>query len=141
MKKSCLKGCAEGFRVKKYLATRAKALLEEEAQSTPKKQKRVKNLESDNPELFKTLQNWRTTQAEKEDVPPSRVATLASLVAISNELPPTRTRLKAIHGMGPARLKKYGEALLDMVESFKKEPKPDAAKKMRTTRSIQQELL
>ena len=141
MKRTCLEGCQDGFRVKRYLATRAKALLASENAGKEKKQKRVKNLESENPELFKTLQAWRTRQAEEEDIPPSRVATLASLVAISNELPPTKTRLKSIHGMGATRVKKYGDALLEMVAGFKKGPRPKAAKKLKGTGGVQQELL
>ncbi len=65
--------------------------------------------------LMADLRAWRTARAAADGVPAYVVAHDALLVAIVEQRPGSAAALRRIKGMGPARLDRYGDAILAIV--------------------------
>jgi superfamily II DNA helicase RecQ len=61
------------------------------------------------------LRAWRTARARDDAVPPYVIAHDATLAAIAEARPRTLAALRRVHGMGPARLERYGDEILEIV--------------------------
>jgi DNA helicase-2/ATP-dependent DNA helicase PcrA len=72
--------------------------------------------DSDDP-VFEALRAWRTARARQEAMPPYVIAHDATLLAIAEARPRTMAGLRRVKGMGPAKLEKYGEELLAVIEA------------------------
>ncbi|MES1188710.1 MAG: DNA topoisomerase 3 [Myxococcales bacterium] len=64
--------------------------------------------------LVATLRNWRLLESKKKRVPAFRVLTNRALVAIADARPGSAPDLKAVKGVGPKLLKKYGSQLVEL---------------------------
>lgn len=62
--------------------------------------------------LFQTLRRWRSEAAQREGVPPYVVLTNRQLLLVVQGKPSTRNALAQLEGLGPAKVERYGEALL-----------------------------
>jgi DNA helicase-2/ATP-dependent DNA helicase PcrA len=67
-------------------------------------------------ELFERLREWRRSIAEEESVPAFVVFTDATLQLIAEHKPRTPEALLRVNGIGRAKLERYGEAVLTLVE-------------------------
>jgi ATP-dependent DNA helicase RecQ len=65
--------------------------------------------------LFEALRSYRLKRASAQRVPPYVVASDRSLREIAAERPRTIDELLLIHGIGPAKAKRYGKGLLKVV--------------------------
>jgi DNA helicase-2/ATP-dependent DNA helicase PcrA len=65
--------------------------------------------------LFERLREWRSATATAASLPPYVVFTDATLVAIAELLPADQAALARIPGVGPAKLERYGEAVLSLL--------------------------
>jgi DNA helicase-2/ATP-dependent DNA helicase PcrA len=65
--------------------------------------------------LFDKLKEWRINTARAAEVPAFVVFNDATLEAITAATPTTRTGLLAVTGVGPAKLDRYGEAVLAII--------------------------
>jgi DNA helicase-2/ATP-dependent DNA helicase PcrA len=65
--------------------------------------------------VFDALRDWRTAEARAAALPPYVVAHDATLKAIAEDRPRTLAALRRVKGMGPARIDKYGDAILATV--------------------------
>jgi DNA helicase-2/ATP-dependent DNA helicase PcrA len=66
-------------------------------------------------ELFEKLRVWRKERADEESVPAFVVFTDATLQLIAELRPTSSADLLRISGVGPAKLERYGAALLAVV--------------------------
>ena len=66
-------------------------------------------------ELFERLRAWRKQRADEESVPAFVVFTDATLQLIAEHRPTSSAALLRISGVGPAKLERYGEGLLEVV--------------------------
>src|SRR4051812_35236532 len=66
-------------------------------------------------ELFERLRVWRKQCADDESVPAFVVFTDATLQLIAEHRPTSPQALLRISGVGPAKLDRYGEAVLEVV--------------------------
>jgi DNA helicase-2/ATP-dependent DNA helicase PcrA len=66
-------------------------------------------------ELFERLRVWRKERADEEKVPAFVVFTDATLQLIAEQRPTSSAALLRISGVGPAKLERYGEGLLEVV--------------------------
>ena len=66
-------------------------------------------------DLFEALRAYRLETARQQKVPPFVVASDRSLRDIAMLRPGTLGELELAHGIGPAKVEKYGEALLSVV--------------------------
>jgi len=71
-----------------------------------------------NPELYDTLKRWRDMVVEESGLPIYMVANQASLKEICTYLPLNKKDLQHIHGFGKAKVEKYGDDILEAVESY-----------------------
>ena len=67
--------------------------------------------------LFAALRQWRKTQAEADGVPLYAIFTNEQLAAIAQQRCDTPAALGGIEGVGPARVKRYGAAVLDSLRA------------------------
>jgi DNA helicase II / ATP-dependent DNA helicase PcrA len=66
-------------------------------------------------ELFDRLREWRKERARTEEIAAFMVFSNATLELVAELKPRTPTALKAISGIGPEKLEKYGPELLELV--------------------------
>jgi DNA helicase-2/ATP-dependent DNA helicase PcrA len=74
---------------------------------------------SDDP-FFAALSEWRRLRAHDDAVPAYVVAPNDTLTAIADVRPRTLSGLARVKGMGPARIEKYGDEILTVVEQVLK---------------------
>jgi len=117
VKQRCLESCKKGFKLKEYLYVRAMAALEKPKLKTVSS-KIIATTTTENPVLYETLKQWRSTIAKKTGLAPYLIAHQKLLIGISNSLPGNENQLKAIKGMGSKKLKQYGEDLLTIVSDY-----------------------
>lgn len=65
--------------------------------------------------LFEALEAWRAEEANRRGIPPYRVLLDQTLRLIARARPSTAVGLRNIVGMGPAKMRDYGDALLALV--------------------------
>jgi DNA helicase II / ATP-dependent DNA helicase PcrA len=65
--------------------------------------------------MFVALREWRTATAQAEGMPAYVVAHDSVLVAIAEARPTSLSALRRVKGMGPAKLEKYGDGILEVL--------------------------
>ena len=65
--------------------------------------------------VFETLREWRSAASKEQEVPAYVVFTDATLVAIAEAMPRDTAALSRIPGVGPTKLEKYGDAVLELL--------------------------
>ena len=70
-----------------------------------------------NTNVFDALKEWRTQVASVAGVPAYVVMYDRTLAELANALPEKTSELDSIHGLGPVKIEKYGQALLDVIHS------------------------
>ena len=65
--------------------------------------------------LFQNLRSWRTNRAREAQIPPYTVLHDATLKLLAAVRPRRLSELESIKGMGPAKIGRYGEELLEIV--------------------------
>ncbi|KAF0702502.1 hypothetical protein AaE_015874, partial [Aphanomyces astaci] len=68
--------------------------------------------------LHQLLMDWRASVCDNFDVMPYHILPTSGIVAISEAVPVTCAELMAIEGVGRTRVKKWGEAIIDVVKSY-----------------------
>jgi|TARA_B100002003_G_scaffold240308_1_gene260726 superfamily I DNA/RNA helicase len=66
-------------------------------------------------DLNDRLRNWRRNTCSKMNLPPYMVMHDKTLIELAQKRPTTKQELETIHGMGPARIMKYGDELIDLI--------------------------
>jgi DNA helicase-2/ATP-dependent DNA helicase PcrA len=66
--------------------------------------------------LFEALRAWRLALAHETSKPAFTILTDAVLVAIARQRPQDTRQLVRIHGIGPAKIDRYGAAVLAIVD-------------------------
>jgi ATP-dependent DNA helicase RecQ len=69
-------------------------------------------------DLLAYLKEVRRKLARSEDVPAYVIAPNRTLEAIAEARPVNRRGLEGVHGMGPSRMRRYGDTLLDAVRAW-----------------------
>lgn len=67
-------------------------------------------------ELADKLRSWARSIAARSGVPVYQVLTKAAIEGIAASMPSNLTELQEVKGMGPVKIRKYGNAILDMVD-------------------------
>jgi DNA helicase-2/ATP-dependent DNA helicase PcrA len=67
--------------------------------------------------LMTALRDWRTTTARSDGVPAFVVASDALLIEIADQRPTSIPALRRIKGIGPSKLTRYGEEILDITRA------------------------
>ena len=69
-------------------------------------------------ELFEALRAFRIEEARRQQVPPYVIASDRTLRHLAVLRPDSPATLELVHGIGPAKAERYGEALLAIVKDF-----------------------
>jgi DNA helicase II / ATP-dependent DNA helicase PcrA len=81
----------------------------------PKPRPKTIKPEAEDAELFGRLRAWRKRQADAQQVPAFVVFSDATLVAIADARPVSRAALARVSGVGPAKLGRYAEPVLAVI--------------------------
>lgn len=73
------------------------------------------------PELYNQLVAWRNTEAAQLGLPVYTVIQQKAILGISNLLPSDKTALERIPYFGKKGMEKYGDIIMEMVRTYKKE--------------------
>ncbi|GBF05810.1 Cys/Met metabolism PLP-dependent enzyme containing HRDC domain [Deinococcus aerius] len=65
--------------------------------------------------IYARLREWRNAEARRQEVSRFIIASNATLAEIARRVPYTLDDLRAVRGMGPERLRKYGDKILEVV--------------------------
>ncbi len=65
--------------------------------------------------MFQKLRSWRYAQSKAHNVPAYVVLNDATLKAIAEKRPTSKGALATISGIGPTKLDRYGDAILEIV--------------------------
>ncbi|MGE3538494.1 MAG: HRDC domain-containing protein [Candidatus Tectimicrobiota bacterium] len=75
--------------------------------------------------LFNTLRDWRAERSKRDGVPPYVICTNRQFAAMVQTRPQSLTALAEIEGFGRAKLEKYGQDLVAMLQhTTSTEPPP-----------------
>ncbi|MGG9970790.1 helix-turn-helix domain-containing protein [Ferruginibacter sp. SUN002] len=80
--------------------------------------KEIVSTDTPNLELYNTLKRWRDMVIEETQQPIYMVANQATLKEICTYLPLTKKDLMQISGFGKAKVEKYGDDIIEAVESY-----------------------
>ena len=69
---------------------------------------------------FEALKAWRRERSRADDVPAYIVFSNATLIELAARRPTTDAELRAVPGIGPAKLAAYGEAVKEILSQFAK---------------------
>jgi len=87
--------------------------------SRPRAGKRDQTPERYDLALFEALKRWRLEAARSEGVPAYVVMHDATLKAIAGAAPNTLAELERMKGMGPSRVTRYGNAILEVIDTHR----------------------
>ncbi|MFT2722399.1 HRDC domain-containing protein [Deinococcus sp. A31D244] len=73
------------------------------------------DLSDEQAEVYARLRDWRNAEAKRQEISRFIVASNATLAEIARRVPYTEADLHEVRGMGPERLRKYGEKILEIV--------------------------
>ena len=78
----------------------------------------VEELDAAGLELFEALRAFRIEEARRQQVPPYVIASDRTLRHLAVLRPDSPATLELVHGIGPAKAERYGEALLAIVKEY-----------------------
>lgn len=85
--------------------------------------KKYANSDIPNPELYDELKTWRDNICEETGMPIYMVANRSSLTEIATYLPLDKKYLYQLSGFGKAKVEKYGDEIINIVEDYCKRNK------------------
>ncbi|HEY3370234.1 MAG TPA: helix-turn-helix domain-containing protein [Prolixibacteraceae bacterium] len=147
-KKVCFDECSNGFTIKSYLETKAKAAIEI-PETGPKGQPSASAPTFTRyPDFYSKLKKWREEKSILLNEEIARIIPQKTLLEIAQTLPVSRAELKAVKGMGGTRLQQFGRDILEMVIAFRRlkgldlpmHPEKEAEKAGMDTKQISYEL-
>jgi hypothetical protein len=136
-KLACLNSVNSGFTIGKYLEAKAKASVDIPAV----KSHSAKTLDDtsgiiQHPALFQQLKEWRNIKAREMNLPHYMILPQKTMVTLVNFLPQSLPVLNSVKGMGKKKSDKFGEELLEIINSFCTEEKIEPPAETHTEKRI-----
>jgi hypothetical protein len=122
VKRACFAACGSGFTSEAYNRAQVNAELDfakavpEDAQKPPVVPQGVPH-----PALYRHLLQWREQASRRSGRPPREVLPNASLRELVTYLPTDNAQLRHIHGIGKARLRRYGKEISELIRTYRAE--------------------
>jgi hypothetical protein len=113
-----LQYCKEPFSVTTYLQHKLKFGAPRLSINCYASTKKQTSIDTPNVELYETLKRWRDMIVEETKSPIYMIANQATLKEISTYLPLNKKDLLFITGFGKAKIDKYGDDVVGMVEDY-----------------------
>ncbi len=113
----------EGFNSLNYLQNKANANIDfniaaEKATSSVQNALPAAVTNVPHPDLYNALRNWRNQLAESKGVPAYQIFPQKVLNDLVDFLPSTFTELEKIKGIGSAKVRQYGEAIINHINTY-----------------------
>ncbi len=113
----------KGFHALAYLQNKANAAIDlslavEKTAASPQNKTESDAEKLAYPDLHTALRNWRNRLAEENNIPAYVIFHQKALDDLVKYLPSTLKELESIKGIGPTRVKKYGEEILSYIDAF-----------------------
>jgi len=118
LKVLCLESCANGFTVKKYLDTRAKAAIEPSKFIPTKKVEFIVPDTIEHPELYSIIKQWRDLKAEETNQAHYMILPLKTMKELAYILPLSMDKLYMVKGMGQKKIEQYGKEIVEIISAF-----------------------
>ncbi|WP_423127888.1 helix-turn-helix domain-containing protein [Gaoshiqia sp. Z1-71] len=118
VKQASLESCLDGFELKRYLDSRAKAAIEPEGSRAADGTGHAAI--SKYPDFFKQMLAWRHQKAKESRVEIARVMRQKTLLELVEKLPATIAQLKAVKGMGGKKMQQFGKEILKMTIEYRR---------------------
>ena len=124
LKLACLKGCMNGFTVKRYMEIRAKSAIEPTEKvhkykaSTP-----VSEGLMPNPGLYAALKSWRNQKADDLNLDAYLILPQKTLLELITHLPSSIAELKRVKGFGAKKVAQFGKEILPLIIKYRIENK------------------
>jgi len=119
IKIACFKNCINGFKVKEYLAARAKSTIEKpDRKQTQKRQEEQVSSSITHPKLYARLKTWKENKAEEFDLPSYMVIPQKTLIELVSRHPVSLKQLKKIKGFGQKKVDQFGEEVLTIIKEY-----------------------
>ena len=77
----------------------------------------TRSASSEDSTLFEALREWRAAMARRDQVPAYVISRNETLEEITRLRPKTEAELLVVRGIGPERLARYGDDILELVKS------------------------
>ena len=120
LKHACLKGCAGGFTVKRYMEIRAKAAIEpSELKQKSKTAAFYPDIHMEHPNLYKLLRAWRNNKASDLNVDAYMVLPQKLLLELTTKMPISFADLKKIKGVGAKKAAQFGKEIVNIIIGYK----------------------
>ncbi|MCF8229321.1 MAG: helix-turn-helix domain-containing protein [Bacteroidales bacterium] len=120
-KQKCLAGCKNGFVLKEYLQTRAKASIEDLPARRKRKQKVPDTDEIKDAKLYELLKSWRNAKADELNWEVFMVLPLKTIRALCASIPSNKKTLREVKGFGKKKLETFGDELLDLLIQYRRD--------------------
>jgi nucleoside-triphosphatase THEP1 len=120
VKRASLELCKNGFDLKPFLETKAKAAIDIQEVSPKKQTAPSATSFSLHPDFYMMLKKWRDEKADLLEMEVRRVIPQNTMLEITEMLPISRSELKSIKGMGGTRLQQFGKEILELVIAYKR---------------------
>jgi hypothetical protein len=120
-KNACFAACQNGFSTQNYMRAKTNAGLDfktagDAAQASETTAKIPKD--APHPELYTQLVRWRQEAADETGMELYEILSTRSLLELVRQLPLTAATLKKIKGIGDGKVRRFGVALLGMIENY-----------------------
>ena len=117
IKNACFSACREGFSTLSYLRVKTNAELDFQAAQRPASAA-IPLLQTPHPGLYVKLKKWRDDVAADHGVEPYAVLPTKTLLEIVRLLPTNIALLKTVKGIGQAKSKQFGAAILELIRQY-----------------------
>jgi hypothetical protein len=122
VKRACFAACNGGFTTEAYNRAKVNAELDfAKAASAGSRTPLVVPKGVPHPALYRQLLQWREQASEQSGRPPGEVLPNATLRELVSYLPTDNAQLRQIHGIGKARLRRYGKEISELIRTYRAE--------------------
>jgi hypothetical protein len=121
VKLAAVKSCERGFSPGTYFRAISAAVTHSDAKPAKPAAATYSETDITHRDLFESLKAWRSDKAQAEGVAHFQVLHQKALIQIAVTLPDSLTALKRIKGIGKRLAERYGEELVALVDSYRRE--------------------
>ena len=119
VKRACFAACGGGFTTEAYNRAKVNAELDfAKAASASSQGPLVVPKGVPHPALYRHLLQWREQASQRSGRPPREVLPNATLRELVTYLPTDNAQLRQIHGIGKARLRRYGKEISELIRTY-----------------------
>ncbi|KWW31667.1 MAG: HRDC domain-containing protein [bacterium P3] len=119
----------QGFTIGGYQQAKAAAMLDS-GEPAPKKNADRRSRQGDashaagSPvpapdDLVQLIKAWRREECQRQGVPAFHILTQRTLLSVASAMPRTVAQLRAVSGVGPKTIERYGKVLLDLIADYR----------------------